>query len=145
MALAQSDRERGEAVFAGPRIWATAPLFGVGFGHYSFESARFSGNQFARASHNWYLNVLAEQGLVGIVLWLLLLAAVARELLRRSWEPRIIGLGGLLAFALGSMFLEPPTAYQAVALSILVITAACVGRWETPPEAAVETHRPPWP
>jgi O-antigen ligase len=128
--MAASDRERAAAVLAGPEIWATAPLFGVGFGHYSFVSAGFSGNLSATAAHNWYVNVLAEQGLVGIVLWLLLLSALALALLGRPRAPRVVGLAALASFAAGSMFLEPPTAFQAAALPILVVTAAIVARWD---------------
>jgi O-antigen ligase len=141
----QSDRERAAAVLAGPQIWATSPVFGVGFGHYSFVSARFSGNLGATAAHNWYVNVLAEEGLVGALLWLLALLAVALALRRRPAEPRILGLSVLLAFAVGSLFLEPPDSFQSSALPILVITAALAATWESgprgdaPPVAEVAT------
>lgn len=135
-ALAQqsaSDGERAAAVLAGPQVWATSPLFGVGFGHYSFESARFSGNLGATFSHNWYVNVLAEQGLMGAALWLSALLAVALALRRRPIAPRTVGFAVLLAFAVGSLFLEPPTSFQASALPILVITAALAATWESGP------------
>ena len=130
---AESDRERAATVLAGPQVWATSPLFGVGFGHYSFVSARFSGNLGATFSHNWYVNVLAEQGLVGAALWLPALLAVALALRRRPIAPRTVGFAVLLAFAVGSLFLEPPTSFQASALPILVITAALVAAWESGP------------
>jgi hypothetical protein len=129
----ESDRERAAAVLAGPQIWATSPLFGVGFGHYSFVSARFSGNLGATAAHNGYLNVLAEQGLVGTLLWLPALLAVALALRRRPAEPRILGLSVLLAFAVGSLFLESADSFQSSALPILVITAALAASWESGP------------
>lgn len=142
---AASDGERAAAVLAGPQIWATSPLFGVGFGHYSFVSARFSGNLGAKAAHNWYVNVLAEQGLVGSALWLSALLAVALALRRRTADPRTVGLSVVLAFAVGSLFLEPPVSFQASALPILVITAALAATWESgargdvPPAAEVAT------
>jgi O-antigen ligase len=130
-ALAESDDERLAAVLAGPRIWATAPLFGIGFGHYSLVSAQFSGNLFATAAHNWYINVLAEQGLVGIVLWLALLVAIAAVIRRRPLAQRTVAFAVLASFAAACMFLEPPTSYQTAALPVIVLTATLVGRWDT--------------
>jgi O-antigen ligase len=127
--MEESDRERAAAVLAGPKIWATAPVFGVGFGHYSFVSAQFSGNVYATASHNWYINVLAEEGLVGIVLWLAFLLAVALTLRRLAPAPRAIGLTTLTAFAVGSVFLEPPNSFQTSAVPILVIGGVIAGTW----------------
>jgi O-antigen ligase len=127
--LAASDAERAAAVLAGPRIFATAPVFGVGFGHYSFVSAEFSGNTVATAAHDWYMNVLAEEGLVGVVLWGLLLVAVALALRRRPAAARTIGFGVFAALASGSLFLEPPTSFQTTALPAVVITAALVADW----------------
>jgi O-antigen ligase len=129
-ALAESDDERFAAVLAGPRIWATAPLFGIGFGHYSMVSQQYSGNLFATAAHNWYVNVLAEQGVVGIVLWLAMLALIAEAVRSRPLAQQTAGFAVLASFAGASMFLEPPTSYQTAALPVLVLTATLVGRWD---------------
>jgi O-antigen ligase len=127
--LDESDRERAAAVLAGPQIWATAPIFGVGFGHYSFVSAQFSGNLSATAAHNWYVNVLAEEGLVGIVLWLGFVLSVAWVLRGRPLEGRVLGSAVLAAFVVASLFLEPVTSYQTAALPILVIVAVLAADW----------------
>ena len=55
----------------GPIIWLTSPIFGVGFGRYVFASGEFGVR--GGVAHNWYMTVLAEQGVVGIALWVLLL------------------------------------------------------------------------
>jgi len=137
--LAQSDAGRLSAILAGPQLFLTSPVFGVGWGQYSFMSAKFAGPGVDLAAHNWYINVLAEGGTVGIVLWILLLVAVAMALRSRPTFPRSTGFGVLGAYVAGSLFLEPPTSFQTSALPILVIVAALVSDWTAPSEAG----RPP--
>ena len=125
--LAQSDQGRLEAALVGPQLFGTAPLFGVGFGHYSILSGRILGTPIA--AHDWYLNVLAEQGIVGISLWLAMLAAVAVALRNRPRAPRSMGYAVLAAYAVGSFFLEPPNTVQTSGFAITLIVLALVGDW----------------
>jgi O-antigen ligase len=125
--LAQSDQSRVAAALAGPRLFASAPLFGIGFGQYPLMSGRYVG--FAIESHNWYANVLAEQGIVGIALWVLMLAAVAFALHRVSWPARSVGYAVLVTYMVGSAFLQPPNSVQTSAFALIVIVAALVGDW----------------
>jgi O-antigen ligase len=123
--LAESDQARLDAALAGPQLFASAPLFGIGFGHYSFMSAQYVG--FPIESHDWYLNVLAEEGIVGIALWVPMLVAVAIGLRRRSRSPRSVGYAVLATYAVGCAFLQPPDSVQTSALAVLMIVAAVVG------------------
>ncbi len=125
--LARSDQSRFAAALAGPMMFATAPLFGIGFGHYALMSGRFTG--YAIESHNWYANVLAEQGLVGVALWIPMLAAIAIQLLRAPRAARSVGLAVFVVYATGSAFLQPPLSVQTSAFAIIVVVAALVGDW----------------
>ena len=108
-------------------MFATAPLFGIGFGHYALMSGRFTG--YAIESHNWYANVLAEQGLVGVALWIPMLAAIAIQLLRAPRAARSVGLAVFVVYATGSAFLQPPLSVQTSAFAVIVVVAALVGDW----------------
>jgi hypothetical protein len=122
-ALADNNAGRLSAVLEGPRLFLTSPIFGVGFGHFVAESSN------GVAAHNWYSNVLAEQGLFGIVTWCAALALTGVALRARPADPRSVGLGMFGAVVAGSLFLELPTSFQAALLPAGVITAALVADW----------------
>lgn len=132
--LAQSDQGRLSGVLAGPQLFLSSPVFGIGWANYFAMSSRFAGVSIA--AHNWYMNVLAQEGTVGIVLWLLLLVLVVIALRSRPTFPRSTGLGVLGAYAVGSLFLEAPISFQTSALPILVIVAALASDWTQRPEAS---------
>ena len=140
--IAESDASRIDGLLAGPKLFLTSPLFGVGWGNYSFLSGAVSGISTGIAAHNWYVNVLAELGAVGITLWILLLASVAIALRSRTADASSVGLPLLATVAVGSMFLEPPTSFQTSALPIIVIVAAIVGHWSTDPSISATGERP---
>ncbi len=125
--LERSDASRLAAALAGPQMFLTAPLFGVGFGQYELLSGRYAG--YAIESHNWYMNVLAEQGLVGILLWIPMLAAVTLRLVRSTRATRSFGLAVFVTYAVGSVFLQPPLSVQTSAFAVIVVVAALIGDW----------------
>jgi hypothetical protein len=73
--------------------------------------------------------VLAEQGLLGVVLWVLMLVSVATWLRSRPPQPRTIGIAMLGGLIIGCMFLSPPVSLQTSVLPAIVLTAALVGNW----------------
>jgi len=131
--LAQSDQARLGAALAAPQLFATSPLFGIGFSHFSFMSGWYVG--FPIESHDWYLNVLAEEGMVGVALWIPMLAAVAVALHRVSRSARTVGYAVLVTYAVGCAALQPPDSFQTSALTALVIVATLVGNWTEVPTA----------
>jgi O-antigen ligase len=135
-ALQASDSSRLDAVLAGPQLFLTAPLFGIGFGQYSELSSQFTSLHFAIGSHNWYMSVLAEQGVVGAALWVLLLATVAYKLWHRPAPARWVGFAVLGVFIAGSAFVTQPVSFQTAILPVIVITAALVADWSPPNTAA---------
>jgi hypothetical protein len=120
--IAASDARRLDAVMQGPELFATSPLFGIGLGQYPQQTGTYS--------HNWYMSLLAEHGLVGVVLWFFFLAGIAIRLRLRDAEPRSIGFAVLGVFAAACLFLEPPKETQGSVSTALVITAALVARWQ---------------
>ena len=127
--LTSSDDSRLGAIMAGPAVFATSPVFGVGFGQYKFVSPLVTDEGAGLVAHNWYGTVLAEQGLLGIGLWLATLIAVRSWLLSRPERPRLIGLTMLGAAVVGSMFIALPLSFQTSVLPNMVITAALVAEW----------------
>lgn len=129
LSLADSDEGRLGGVLAGFSLLASSPVFGVGFGHYSQLTVSLAGTTVPIGSHNWYMNVLAEQGVVGTVLWLGLMVTVAHWLRSRPELPRTVGYAVAGTFAVGCVFLEPLTSVQTSVLAMIVLTAVFVGAW----------------
>ncbi len=127
--LAASDGGRFGAVLAAPALLAMSPVFGIGFGQYKFMSALVTDQGAGLVAHNWYGTVLAEQGLLGVALWLLMLASVWVWIRSRPPQPRSVGGAMLGALAIGCLFLEPPTSLQTSVIPVIVITAALVADW----------------
>ncbi len=134
--LASSDAGRLGAVLAGPGLFASSPIFGVGFGQYKYL------NEFGLVAHNWYGTVLAELGTVGTVLWLLVLLGVARWLPRRPQPARQMGTMMFVAALAGCLFLEPPTSVQTAVIPSLVIVAALIADWSHAPVGHGPVLRP---
>lgn len=126
-ALDESGRQYAAA--AGIRIFESSPLFGVGLGHYPEATVRIAELPGPIESHNWYVNVLAEQGLVGIVLWLGLMLIVFRAVWMRDGLARRAGVALLAAAAAGAISLQTPASFQTSALTAIGLTMAMVGLW----------------
>jgi O-antigen ligase len=130
--LVESDNVRIEGLLAGVQLFLSAPLLGIGFGHYTQLSVDVPGVLNPINAHNWYLTVLAEQGLVGVVIWGALVLAVVVRLRTRSWRARTVGFTMLTTLAAACLFLEAPTSFQTFGLPCLVLAAALVADWDTP-------------
>jgi O-antigen ligase len=126
--MSDSDAGRLAGVLAAPALFLTAPLFGIGFGHFVAASVQ-TGLLTPINAHNWYLTVLAEQGVVGVLLWAGI-AVAAVDTLRRSPPPaREVGVATLAALATAALFLEPPTTLQLIAVPLIVLAASGVAVW----------------
>lgn len=92
--------------------WQGAPLTGVGPGNYEvrFPEHQLPSDEGPPATHNAYLNVLAELGLPGAVFFVLFLAMGWRTLRRRVADPRrdrmMMSLAaGFVVAMVGALFL----------------------------------------
>ena len=127
--LAASDVGRFGAILAAPALLAMSPVFGIGFGQYQFMSALVTDAGGGLVAHNWYGTVLAEQGLLGVALWLLMLVSVGMWVQSLPARPRTFGGAMLGAVTVGCLFLAPPTSLQTSVIPVIVITAALAADW----------------
>jgi O-antigen ligase len=142
---------RGDIWRTAEQIWAQHPLTGTGLGSFprAYAEARVPGKTFLPATdleppphaHDIFLNVLAEQGLLGCTALLaVLVAAFTRAVgLRRSsqWWVRLLGraiLASLAAFMVHNLFdvtlAENTQVYLWGLLGLLSALAAVDGRAE---------------
>jgi O-antigen ligase len=141
IAMTQSDDVRLDATLAGPAMFLSSPIFGVGFGQYSEKSVEISGLKTGINAHNWYVNVLAEQGLTGTILWVGATAATALALRRRTGTAQLVGIGMFAMVVIGLVFLEGPTSFQVIALPAIFLVAALTADWRpNPSQAAPAVH-----
>ncbi len=142
-----------------PRLWAKTiemvkqdPVRGVGAGNFPVNYARYERQKIAKPhAHNDELQVLAELGLPGLVLFLGLLAALAGALVHRlastedpaDWSLAAGMTGSLAVFVAGGIF-EVPFALAATAthLALLIGLSAALGR-ATPAAASGPATRVP--
>jgi putative inorganic carbon (HCO3(-)) transporter len=123
------------------RMWEASPWLGVGIGQYAvrYEDYFLPGwlDPLGHA-HNYYLNVLAETGLLGLASYLLMVLswlAMTYRLARGARTPlaRAVGLGVLgvaTATATHNLFDNLYVAGMNVHLGLLLGLAAGAGRWE---------------
>jgi O-antigen ligase len=121
-------------------MWAASPWFGVGIGQYAVRYEDYYLTGWADPlghAHNYYLNVAAETGLLGLAAYCLMVLswfALALRLARRARGPlaRALGLGVLgvvAATATHNLFDNLYVAGMNVHLGLLLGLAASAGRW----------------
>jgi O-antigen ligase len=113
----QSLTVRVELVRTGLSLIATRPLFGIGIDRFFFLAPGFASPELRALwggrmnPHNDFLRFGAELGLVGLGLFLWILAAAGRRIwqaLQRTRDAHLAGLaGGLIAFLVTSLVSNP--------------------------------------
>ena len=137
-----SDSGRFEAMLSAFPVWRLDPIFGAGFGQYDAESAWFVGSSPATSSHNEYLSLVAEQGIIGIALFVALAGLTAARSIGRPGWSRDVALAPLVAYAAGAMIIEPLASLQTSGLIWLTIGAAGgVASLSTSPAPRVRERR----
>lgn len=94
---------RGEVWLAGLDIFQTNPLLGTGAG--TFLLAVEAVSNFSKAPHNTFISILAEQGLVGTVIFTLILLLVIQYVINAPPLERHMGLALLGTWFIGAMML----------------------------------------
>jgi O-antigen ligase len=72
--------ERWEIQKTAFAIFSDNPALGVGLGRYEEFNALYRPDLGFRDTHNTYLNLAAETGLVGLVLWIMMIVSLLRHL-----------------------------------------------------------------
>lgn len=88
-----SAEQRFEIQKVALRIVVDNPVFGVGLGAYKLENARYAPELGPRDTHNTYLNLAAEVGVPGFLLW----CALVWSVLRYAYRSRRHAAPGMLA------------------------------------------------
>lgn len=114
---------RTDAWWDGLELFSSSPLFGIGFGRFQEEAS------VGIAAHNWYVQVLAELGLAGFVLWCLFNLAIILALARRPWAARLVGYPILAVWMIASLSLSPPTAFVVSGPVLIAVAVAVVADW----------------
>jgi putative inorganic carbon (HCO3(-)) transporter len=78
-----SARQRIDILKTGLHIAASHPVLGVGIGCYFEANARYAPQLGRRDAHNTYVNLAAEMGFPGLLLWLGLVGSVLTQVRRR--------------------------------------------------------------
>jgi hypothetical protein len=121
---AKSEESRLIAITGGLRLWTAAPIFGVGFGRFQALSPPFLTGTGLNYPHNWFARVLAEQGLVGAILVLLIGASVLIALNRSNHPLRSTAFAMTAVLLVFSLFGEPVLGLQTSGVVWLVFAAA---------------------
>lgn len=123
----RSDSARRDALLAGLALFRESPLVGTGFGRVQFLSPWYLGEATVTFPHNQFIKVLAEQGLVGVLLVNAAIIAVVASLLRARRRPRAIGMAILAAYLVSFLFGEPLISLQTSGVVWIVLPALLYG------------------
>jgi O-antigen ligase len=133
---------RSNLLGAGLAMFAANPVFGIGFGVFQFVSPEYLGGGLADStfSHNQYVNVLAEQGLVGGAVAAAAIALLTLVLVRSRSPYRSGALAMGVTFLVASLYLHTATVFQTCSFLWLALAATLVSRPDR--SVPVEDHRP---
>ena len=121
---AQSENWRSLAAVAGVTMFLAEPFFGVGYGVFQHVSPAFIGASPATYSHDAYIQILAEQGLVGVIMVAGILVSLAYALIRSAHPLRNAALAMGSAYLVQSFFINSTTSIQISGLLCLTLAAA---------------------
>jgi O-antigen ligase len=138
--LAESDQARGLMARAAFDAFVDAPIAGHGFSTFSTISPRYSGQSVLTSAHNEYLKLAAEQGIVGVVLFVGLLAALVLPIWRAGFGPWTASLAVATVFAVFSLTADSMSNAQAASGTFLFLALGAVEA-----AAALESNRPAGP
>ncbi len=121
---AQSENWRSLAAAAGISMFLAQPVFGVGFGVFQHLSPAYIGGSPATASHDAYVQIIAEQGLVGVIMVAGIVIALATALWRSRGPFRGTALAMSAAYLIQSFFINSTQSIQITGATWIVMAAA---------------------
>lgn len=93
-----SFNDRASHIYVGIEMFIDHPILGAGFGHFGYHYQEYSRviginrSREGRSAHNRWLEVTAEQGLVGLATYLTLLGAMYKSLTNGREKLRSLGM-----------------------------------------------------
>ena len=108
------------------------PIIGVGLGNYSLAVSFNQDYRNAITSHNLYLDIWSEMGILGLLAWLAVFLAAAREAQKRIKDNFILSIGCLsaLAYFFTHSFFETAIFNPTVLAMLMVVLGLAVADYE---------------
>jgi O-antigen ligase len=131
--LAYADQTRSEqwrlaSIAAGWGLFKEQPIFGIGFGAFHFLSPWFVGSSPVTYAHDWYVDVIAEGGIVGSVMFAAISIWLVVALWRADHPLRNTALAMTAAYAVSSFFIDSVPAIPVSIVTWLTIAAVLAPR-----------------
>jgi O-antigen ligase len=136
LVLDESSFWRLDTLVAGLKLFRLHPIFGVGLGQFHYASPQFlSSNVGITYAHDWFVNVLAEQGLLGFSAFALMVLSTFWTLLRSSASRSMIAVYAV--FLLSCLTTEPVSSLQTsglfwILLGLALAVAHVAGDYRAP-------------
>jgi O-antigen ligase len=138
-----SAQDRWAIATTAVRVFADHPVGGTGAGTYMMMNARYSPRVGPKDAHSTYLRILAEEGAVGLVLFLGMIASLfglvrtrARQLAPFSAVHALsikIGAAGILAYLVAGLWSSlDRVAFLHLSMLIVFLTAQRIGTERVP-------------
>jgi O-antigen ligase len=91
---------------AGLQLWAKSPLIGWGVG--ASESLLMEILLPTYSLHNWWIEVLVNTGIIGIILWVTFIIGIITNLMNRFWQSKSSYVRFVISSLLGGMVASLP-------------------------------------
>lgn len=125
-ALSASDKLRGGQAVAAVGAFIASPLLGHGFGTFSEISPAYSKQDVLTSAHNAFLKLAAEQGALGLGLFIGFLGAIAVALWRVGIGPWSAGLAVIGVIGAFSLTGDTLSSAQATAPAFVLLALALI-------------------
>ena len=115
--LDESSGWRLDTLKAGLKLFRDHPIFGVGIGQFHYLSPKYLAPGVGITyAHNWFMDVLAEQGLLGVGAFSLMVLGIGRTLLRSAAPGARGSLAIFAVFLVSCLTVEPVSSLQTVGI-----------------------------
>jgi O-antigen ligase len=122
----ESDNLRAKQAVAAVKAFLDAPILGHGFGTFGVLSPQYTGQTVLTSAHNTYLKFAAEQGVVGLGLFVAFLGAIVAALWRSPVGPWSAGLAVSGVIAIFSLTGDSMAGAQSVVSGFAILGAMLV-------------------
>ena len=129
----RSEHWREQALGAGIQMFLSAPVQGIGFGMFQVISPQYVGFSPATYSHDQWLDLLAEQGIIGLMFMAGIIVSLVIALRRSTHRLAPAALALLAAYAAESLFINSLTSIQ-ISGTLFLVLAIVLARPEPGPE-----------